>query len=371
MPAILFLVILLSLSAELPAATIRLFLGSLGSETARPEIFLSALNTETGALQTPKELAGAENPSFLAISFGGDFLYSVAEKEEGKVFSWSVAPDASLTKLNEQPSGGAGPCHISISPSGRVLFVANYTGGSVAAFPIKKDGSIGEQTAFIQFNGTGPDAKRQEKPHAHGVYCDPGEEFVYVTDLGTDRVWIFKLDAAAGTLTAAEPPFASLPPGSGPRHLAFGKDHVYVNGEMGLGITVLARDGETGALTPGVTTPVFPEGMVLTAKPDTAEVVVHPNGRFLYLSTRGVSSISTFAIDKAGQIAFIENIRAGVEGPRHFTCSPDGKWLVVAGQRDNRVTAFSIDSTSGKLRPTQQVIELPSPVCAIFVPARQ
>ncbi|MEO7932104.1 MAG: lactonase family protein [Chthoniobacterales bacterium] len=354
----------MSLASFSDAAELRIYLGCEKTPASPAGIFLSALNTETGALQPPKRVATADNPSFIAIK--DDHLYSVSEGKTGAVVSWSVGSDGSLTRLNEQSTGGEGPCHVSISPSGRVLFAANYSSGSLAAFPLEKDGSIGARSAFIQLTGSGPNPKRQTSPHAHGIYCDPAEKFVYVTDLGTDRVWIYRLNADDATLIPLEP--GTLPPGSGPRHLAFAGNRIYVNGEMGLGVTLLQRDADTGTLQTGPTTAAFPSGMEVPSNADTAEVVVHPNGKFLYLSTRGYSSFSSFAIAPDGLLTLLQNIPSPVQGPRHFSLSPDGRWLIAAGQRDHRAAVCSIDPATGKIQPPEHAIEVPGPVCAIFAP---
>ena len=363
-----WLLLLMSFTSILTAAEQRIYLGCSQKDDVASGIFLTSLNSETGVLQPLQRVATTENPSFLTLSAKGDFLYSVAETAEGAVVAWRVEKEGSLQKLNEQPAGGKGPCHVTLSPSGRVLLVANYSSGNIAAFPIQKNGSLGPQSAFFQLTGSGPNPQRQKQPHAHGIYCDSTGKWVYVTDLGTDRVWIFRLDAATGTLTPNEPAFASLPPGSGPRHLAFSEDatYAYVNGEMSLAVTVLRHDSTTGALEPVSTIPVFSPDMKSSA--DTAEVALHPNGKTLYLSTRGYSSISAFNVSSDGGLTLLENVSLPVNGPRHFSVSPDGKWLVVPGQNSHQVTVLAIDSTTGKIQPTGHIIEANGPMCAVFAP---
>ncbi len=313
-------------------------------------------NWENGILETPKLAAAAENPSFLTISPDGKFLYSVAEKTDGRVVSWSIAEDGSLTKLNEQSSGGAAPCHLTLFKN--ILLVANYSSGTVSSFLTNPDGTIKTHASFIQLTGSGPNPKRQKEPHAHGVYCDGN--LAYVTDLGTDKLWIYELKSDA-TLSAITP--AILPPGSGPRHLAIGKSRIYINGEMGLGVSALELESKK-LLT---TTPVFPSGMKLPSNADTAEIFVH--SPFLYVSTRGYSSISTFKISSEGDLTFLENHPLRINGPRHFTISPDGKWMIVPGQNASRVEVLAIDPATGKLTTHGELISLEKPMCAVFAPS--
>ncbi len=360
-----FWVIMFTALTEILAAdNSRIYLG------CKDGIYRTSLNLTTSELSPALKLADVSNPSFLTFSKSGDRLYAVTDGKSGTVAAWKVATDGTLEKINEQPSGGAGPCHLSLSPSGKVFLVANYSGGSIASFRIENDGSIGKQASFFQLEGSGPNPKRQTQPHAHGIYCDPSGKFVYLPDLGTDKVWIYRLNSATGELVPNKPAFAALPPGSGPRHLTFGTDgrHVYVNGEMGLDVIAFALNPETGALENGKTIPVFPPSLTLPPNADTAEIAVHPNARFLYISTRGYNSVSSFSITPAGDLIFLENFPLAVNHPRHFSISPDGKWMVVPGQKSDQVTVLTIDPTTGKLGTTDHTIAAPSPMCAIFAP---
>ena len=314
---------------------------------------------KSGILGPAKLAAASENPSFLAVSKNGRFLYSVAEKNTGAVVAWVIADDGTLKKLNDQPSGGADPCHIFLTPNEKILLVANYSGGSIAAFPLQADGTIGSQSSFVQLTGKGPNPNRQNGPHAHGIYCDSAGQTVYVPDLGTDHVWIYAL-SPDGVLTALEP--ATLPPGSGPRHLAFSPDgsSIYVNGEMDLTLNTIELKSKFR-----ITDPVLPVG-IASEGADTAEIAAHPNEKYLYVSTRGYSSISSFRISPdGGKLSFLDNIPTGVDGPRHFSISPDGSWMVVPGQKANQVAVFALDSDTGKLSPKSK-IDLAAPMCAVF-----
>ena len=321
-------------------------------------IYSARFDSNSGEISAPQLAAASKNPSFLTFSADGQFLYSVSEKNPGAVIAWSVTNDSVLTKLNEQPSGGQDPCHVAVSKT--VLLVANYSSGSVTSFPLQPNGSIGSHASFIQLTGSGPNPTRQKEPHAHGVFFSPDEKQVFATDLGTDKLWIYELESDA-TLSEITP--AILPPGSGPRHLAFGKNRLYINGEMGLGVSALELDSKN-LLT---TTPVFPSGMQLPSNADTAEVVAHDS--FLYVSTRGYSSVSLFKISPEGDLTFVENHSLRINGPRHFAISPDGKWMVVPGQNDSRMEVLAIDSATGKLTLVGDPIPLKTPMCAVFAPS--
>ena len=353
----------MALTSILTAGSSRIFLGCSDG------IYLSSLNLETGELAPAHLLTLAKNPSFLAINASGNILYSVLEND-GHVASWTVKQNGSLSSLNSRSTGGSGPCHVSLSPSERVLLVANYIGGSIASFPIEQDGSIGACASFYQFTGTGPNLERQKGPHAHGIFCDPSGHSIYVTDLGTDKVWVFTLDSKTGVLTKNEPAFANLTPGSGPRHLTFSADGkcIYVNGELDLSISTLTIDPASSGLRLVCSIPTFPKNISLKGNTDTAEIVLHHNEKWLYVSTRGTSSISVFAITENGELSFLHNTFLSVDGPRHFSISPDGKWMIVAGQNSNSITVLAIDPITGYLHSTGHSIVSKSPMCVIFAP---
>lgn len=330
-------------------------------------IYRSTLDERSGQLSDPVLVAEAKNPSFLALSPNGRALYAVCEAGGSAVGAWSIGADGKLSALGQQPTGGAGACHVSVDATGKNVLVANYGGGSVAAFALREDGSLGERSAFIQHTGSGPNLKRQNKPHAHAIYPDEASRFVYSCDLGTDQVFIYRFDAGKGTLVPADPPFATVPPGAGPRHLAFHPaDFVYVNNEMGLSVTAFTRDKTTGALTAFQTIPTLPDGAA-TEGVSTAEIWVHPTGRWLYVSNRGRDTITLFSIDTQGRLAWMDETPTPKE-PRGFGLSPDGQWLVVGGQKNNQVAAFRIDAQNGKLTPSGRPVEVGAPVCVVFAP---
>ncbi len=339
-------------------------------------IYVASMDTATGRLEEPRLAAPAQNPSFLTIHHDGRRLYAVSEmsggqgQPAGSVSAFSIdAATGKLTALNQQPSGGAGPCYVSIDRSGRNLLVANYGSGSVAAFPLEPGGRLGAASAFIQHSGSGADPKRQAGPHAHSINPDPSNRFVLATDLGLDKVLVYRLDAARGTLAPHEPPAASLRRGAGPRHLAFhprGR-FVYTINEMHCTVTAFAYDARRGVLREIQTITTLP-GPVRQGY-STAEVQVHPSGRFLYGSNRGHDSIAVFRIDASrGTLTPVEHEPTQGRTPRNFGIAPGGDWLLAANQNSDSVVVFRIDRRTGALEPTGQKLEVPAPVCVKFLP---
>ena len=351
------------------AADATFYLGTYTRPGKSQGIYVGTIDTGSGKLGPLKLAAEAKNPSFVALSPNGKFLYAAMEAEGGAVGAFAVQPDGTLRALNQASTGGAGACHVSVDATGHTVLAANYGGGSIAAFPAKPDGSLGERSAFVQFTGTGPNAKRQEKPHAHSIYTDAANKFVYSPDLGTDNVWIFRLDAAKSTLTPTEPPSGKVPPGSGPRHLAIhpnGK-FAFTCNEMAMTATAFNRDPATGALKEIETVSTLPAGTA-TKGFSTAEVFCHPTGKWLYVSNRTHDTIALFSIADDGKLKLIENAPAGVKVPRGFAIDPSGRWLIAGGQDDNRIAVHRIDPATGKLTLTSETAEVGSPVCVLFAP---
>ena len=332
-------------------------------------IYVSRLDLVTGRLSDP-ELAGAvSSPSYVAIHPNRQFLYSVNEvstfegQRTGAVSAFAIeAQTGKLTLLNQQSSGGGGPCHLNVDRTGKDVLVANYNGGSCAVLPIDKDGRLGKATAFIQHHGTSVNKQRQEGPHAHGIYLDAHNRFAFVPDLGLDKVMIYKFDPTAGSLTANDPPFASLAPGSGPRHLAFhpSSPYAYVISEMLCTVTAFRYDPDRGSLTPIQTVSTLPDGQQVLPSFSTAEIEVHPSGRFLYGSNRGHDTIAVFAIDQAtGTLTPIQHQPTQGKTPRGFGIDPTGRYLLVGNQDSDSVVGFRIDPDTGRLSPTGQTVRSP------------
>jgi 6-phosphogluconolactonase len=338
-------------------------------------IYVSRFDSATGKLTTP-ELAGEiKNPTFLAVAPGGNFLYAVSEvdniggKPTGAVAAFALdAKNGKLMPLNQQNSGGGGPCHISVDATSKCLLVANYGGGSIAALPIHADGSLGEALTKIQHTGSSVNTNRQAGPHAHSIFPSPDNRFTLDCDLGLDKISINHLDASAAKLTPNDPPFATVMPGFGPRHLVFSADgkFVYVINEMGSTVTAFSYAAPDAAMTEVQTISTLPKDF--SGNSTCAEIVLHPNGKFLYASNRGHDSIAVFAVDqKTGKLTFVEHQSTQGRTPRHFAIDPTGRWLLAENQASDSVVVFAIDPESGKLKPTGQTLSIGSPVCAVFV----
>ncbi len=339
-------------------------------------IYQLDLDLAAGKLSTPQLAAEAVNPSFLAIHPNRKFLYSVTEitnpdgTKGGGVNAFSIDPQTGkLMLLNQQSSKGIGSCHVTVDRAGKFLLVANYPSGNVAVLPIQPDGRLSPATGFAQHEGSGPNQARQDKPHAHSANMDPSNRFAIICDLGLDKVFVYRLNTD-GTLTPNDPPSATVAPGAGPRHFTFhpnGK-FTYVINEMGSTVTAFNWDGERGKLTEFQTISMLPDGVTM---PDntTAEVQVHPSGKFLYGSNRGYDSIAMFSIDPAtGRLTSLGQIPSGDQTPRNFGIDPTGKWLLVGHQTTGTVRVFRIDQTSGKLEPTDSSVDIPNAVCVKFYP---
>ena len=344
-------------------------------------IYVSRLNTATGALTEPVLAADTPSPSFLALHPSRDLLYAVNEigdyegKPAGSVSAFAIDRRTGLlTLINRQPSGGGGPAHISTDRKGTHVLVANYGGGSVAALPIAPDGSLRPMSGFVQHTGSSVNPARQKEPHAHSIDLDPSGQRAYVADLGLDKILIYRFNsdagAGAGTLQPSEPPFATVEPGSGPRHVAFHPSgrFTYVINEMVLTVTAFARDAASGALKTLQTISTLPEGVKPPQTFSTAELTMHPSGRFLYGSNRGHDSITVFAVDQSsGQLTFVHNEPTGGSTPRSFGIDPSGRWLLAANQRSDSILVFRVDQASGKLTATGTRISVGAPVCLTFL----
>ncbi len=317
-------------------------------------------------------------PSWIAAHPNLQYLYAANENEfkpeRGKPsFMSAFSMDrktGKLTLLNRASAVGQGPCHLSIDHTGKTLFLANYGSGSVASLPIQPDGKLGEAASFIQHKGSSANPQRQAGPHAHCILPSPNNRFVLTTDLGLDEVLVYRFDAAKGTLTPNEPPFAKVAAGAGARHFAFhpNKRFVYVVTEMGNTVTTFAYDDAKGTLTELQTVPTLPKDF--TGRSSSAEIVVDAAGKFVYSSNRGHDSIAVFSIDsKKGTLTPVEIVPTQGKTPRNFAIDPTGRYLFAANQDSHNIVVFRIDAKTGKLTPTGTVLEAPEPTAVIFVPA--
>jgi 6-phosphogluconolactonase len=360
-----------------------------GKDSGSKGIYSYDFDGPSGKVTPLGVAAETTNPSFLAVTTGGKFLYAVNETHDykgaasGGVTAFRIDRKAGkLTQIDEVASRGSDPCYISFDRAGKYALVANYTGGNVAVFPLMADGRVGEASSVVKDAGTlGPNKERQDTPHAHWIEVSARNQFAYVADLGLDRVLIYKFDATKGVLTPGEPAktastaasdskdffSATLAPGTGPRHIAFSKsgDFMYVLGEMDSTVTVFANEGkETFRSIQKIS--ALPAGF--SGKNDAAEIAIHPSGKFLYTSNRGDDSIAVFTIDAAsGKLTSTQRVPSGGKTPRNFAIDPQGTHLLVANEESGNIVEFSIDQSSGKLTGVGEIAKVPAPVCLVFM----
>jgi 6-phosphogluconolactonase len=338
---------------------------------------LAHFDTDTGALSQPALIQAAVGPAYFMVHPDGRHLYTVNTQglnvpDEGRVSAYEIdAKTGRLTLLNSQPCGGANPTYVSFDHTGRFLFVANYNGGSVAVFPIQADGSLGARTAFDQHTGQSVTPDRAPQAYSHSIIIDPSNHFVLNPDLGLDRIYIYKFDDQTGALTANTPAWFTDHPGSGPRHGTFSPDgkFVYVCHEIANVVGVYAWDGAQGTLTEEQSISTLPADFKGTST--AAEIQIHPNGKFLYVSNRGHNSIAEFAVDAAsGRLTFVGTTPTQGKTPRNFTLDPTGHWLLASNQESNSAIVYRVDPATGRLTPTGPLAMLPAaPFCERFVPA--
>jgi len=365
----------LGATASSPASSV--FIGTYTGGKSRG-IYVCRFESASGKLGQPALAAETRNPSFLAVHPNGRWLYAAGEVSDfegqraGAVTAFQVEEGtARLTLLNAKPSGGSGPCYLTLDQSGKCLLVANYNSGSLAAFPIQPDGRLGPQGASVQHHGSSVNHERQEGPHAHFITTDPANRFALACDLGLDKVFVYRLNPAEASLVPNQPPYALVKPGSGPRHLVFHPNgrYVYVINEMGSSLAVFDYEAEQGVMKPVQTISTLPADF--QGQNTCAEVQIHPSGKFLYASNRGQDTIASFAINSHnGNLAYLRSVPSGGKTPRHFVFDPSGMWLLAENQDSDNVVVFRVDNSTGRLSPTGEQVEVGAPVCAVFRPAR-
>jgi 6-phosphogluconolactonase len=338
-------------------------------------IYLTHLDLNRGTLQPVTLAAEVANPSFLAVPPQGMFLYAVNELSEfagksgGAVSAFAIEPsDGKLTLLNQQSTRSGGTCHLAIDRHGKNVVVANYGGGSVSCLPIKADGRLGEVACLMQHNGSSINRRRQEAAHAHGISLDAANRFVFVPDLGLDRVMIYRWDETGGRLTANDPAFVATARGAGPRHFAFHPSgrFAYVINELNSTLTAYSYDADHGALHPLQNISTLP--VRFHGSNTCAEVQVHPSGKFVYGSNRGHDSIAIFAVDgQTGKLRFVGHESTRGKEPRNFAIDPSGRYLLAANQNSDSVVVFRIDVGTGKLHATGSTVHVAAPVCVTML----
>jgi 6-phosphogluconolactonase len=353
------------------------YVGTYTSKTTSKGIYAYHFDAEKGQLSPLGAPTESADPSFVAVHPNGKYLYAVNEIGNfnggtgGAVSAFAIdAKTGALKFLNQVPTRGAGPCHVSLDKTGNYVLVANYDGGSIASFPVHDDGTLGTVSGFVQHSGSGPDKERQEGPHAHWIGTSPDNRFALAADLGLDQILVYGFDSSKGLFTPLLSGFAKVKPGAGPRHLTFSPNgkFAYVLSEMDSSVTVFSYQTKTGGLTFLQNLSTLPQDF--SGPKQAAEIAVHPSGKFLYTSNRGHDSIAVFAIDeKKGTLKSLGQVLTGGKTPRHFAIDPTGTYLLAENQDSNNIVVFHIDAATGNLTPTGQTIEVPSPVCITFVAA--
>jgi len=338
-------------------------------------IYRSELDPRTGQLSPPTLAYEIDNPSFLAVSSNGKNLYAVGEVanfgdgNSGAVSAFTLNEDGTLHLLNQEASGGRGPCHVEIAPGNRFVMVSNYGGGSFASLPLGEEGQLAPATSFFQHEGSSVNEARQKGPHGHGMYNVPGSSLKLAVDLGLDKVLLYRnVNGTTGELKLNDPAYLEVAPGSGPRHLAVsgaGK-FVYVLNELDSTLDVFAMNPNTGENQHLQRVPTLPEDF--EGANTTAEIYIHPSGKWLYASNRGHDSIVAYRIDdESGLLTLLGHTSTMGKTPRHFRISPNGQFLVAANQETSNIVVFEIDSRIGTLKPVGSQILVPNPCCITFV----
>ena len=345
------------------------FVGTYTDNNPSEGIYVYRFDPATGALRFVRTAPKVDNPSFLAIAPDKKHLYAVNENVEGKLSAFTLDPDSGeLRLMNQESTRGKHPCHVIVDPSGKMVVTANYSSGNIAVFPVQGDGSVGPTSDFIQHRGTGPNKERQEGPHAHSVTLDPSGKYAIAADLGADKLFVYRIDAAKGKLTPHTPDSVSIHAGAGPRHFAFHPNGrvAYAIDELDSTITVLSYDKRRGAFSELQTISTLPGEF--KGSSTCADIHVHPSGKFVYGSNRGHDSIAMFAVDgRTGKLTSLGQESTRGKTPRNFALTPDGAFLLAANQSTNNIVSFRIDPTRGRLTATGQETAVPAPVCIKFL----
>lgn len=331
-------------------------------------VYLLGLSYGQAAFDRLDVADGIINPSFVALSPNKRVLYAVSETGPdvdtvAYVYAYALQGD-SMTLLNRQPSYSFAPCHVSVHPSGRYVFVANYVGGVIAMYPVQAGGGLGAAKEVIHLEGNGPHP-RQESSHPHSVCLSPNARFAYVPDLGTDKVMIYRINTERGELHPEG--FARLAPQSGPRHMAFSADgrFAYVINELSNTITAFRANLKSGQLDSLQTISTLPEGY--SKESYCGDIHLSPDGHFLYGSNRGHNSLATFAIEgETGRLSLLGHEPTRGDFPRNFTLTPDGAYAYVANQNTGNISIFRIKPDG--LPEYVAEMKIPSPVCLVFEP---
>lgn len=334
------------------------------AEPENKSIYYYDLIGETGKWKPHDALSGEDHSSFQIIDLERQLLYTTCNlpNGEGGLASYRIDPNTmQLEQLDTQAVGGAGPCYVSLSNDGNYLFTANYRGGNVSVIPVE-DGLMKAPTDVVNHEGSGPNQERQEGPHPHSIQTGYQSDYIFACDLGTDKIYIYQLDADQGKLQLHRE--VATAPGAGPRHMAFHPNgrYAYVINELDSTVTAYAYDAKEGQLTEIQTVSTLPEDF---ADENTgADIHFSPCGKYLYGSNRGHDSIVVYGVDaNTGELSLIEHASTQGKGPRNFAITKDGKYVIAANQGSGSLISYTRDSDSGRLTPRQLTEGLLQPVC--------
>ena len=362
------------------------YTGAVGNGGNGEGIYLYEVDAASGELELVKLAAPSNSPSFLAASVSGEFLYAVNEIStfegtNGSVSSFAInRQTGDLTPLNVVSSQGGGPAYLSLDGSGRFLFAANYGTGSMAVIPILKDGSLGPAADVVADTGSvGPTVATDappgsfafsghDAPHVHCAISSPDNRFVLLTDLGQDRIYVYSFNSVSGKLSPAATPYISLPPGDGPRHLAFHPNGrwLYSIQEEASTLVLFDYDPSSGALTQRQMISALPPGFAGSSF--ASELHVSTDGRFVYAANRLQDSIAAFAVSYDGELKYVGQGATRGDYPAQFAIDPTGTLLVSCNQHSDNLTSFLIDRVTGVPKATGQYVPAGTPGCFLFLP---
>lgn len=362
------IILLITVAAITHAKSVDVYFGTSGRETKG--IYHATFDTDSGKLSSANLMAEIGSPGFLSLHPDGTKLYAVGNDGGPCVAAYRISQDGKLTLLNTEPIGDGGAAHVSVHPSGKLLLTAQYGGGSVALFPIARDGSVGKRAQLVEHEGgSGVVENRQDNPHPHWTGYSPDGRFAFVPDLGLDKIVIYQVDIGKPAIQTKG--HAQSVPGGGPRHMRFSVDgaFIYLLNELALSVTTFSYNDQEGTTERRTTTPALSADVkAKEAFNSSSEILTHPNGKFVYSANRGNDTITVYrANPKTGELVVreVESIRGS--WPRNINLDPTGKWLLAAGAHSNTISVFAIDQLSGELTfQTRGLINVPGPICIVF-----
>jgi len=368
------MVFLISCQSDSEKDRIKFYIGSYAEESDNG-IYSCCLDINSSSIEILDSTNGIKNPSFLALSPMGKYLYAVSEVDDftddttGGVFAFQTDPENdSLSLINSVQSGGAHPCQLSVHPSGRNLYVANYTGGNISSIPISSSGELLSDIQTMQHLDFRPDTTRQSEAHAHSVNLTSNGQFLFACDLGIDKIIRYSIDPQDNSLEFSEPNAIRMAPGSGPRHMTFSNDErlAFIINELNSTITICSIDPEAGAIVPLLSTSTLPEDYL--GESYCADIHMHPTKPIVYASNRGHNSIAVFELDSdSAMLNAIQYQDTKGDWPRNFAIDPTGRFLVVANQKSDNIVVFRIDQITGMLEETGIETTISKPVCVLFL----